>query len=254
MGKITDMENKERLQTLLVVLGIVAAVVAAASVIKPYQQGSSMIEYYCSPGALFLGIDIPDPFCALSVIGFFTGLMLFVLIVIGVVWISGTNTAKKTIPNVFRTIRHFLTATRLAKITVLLVPVENDYFLTVHNDESWLRADEVTAHSVFRLYLNEPKIEGNIKWFEGGSKAAEVPIPRKSYALLHVATKASDGYIIHFTDRDFIFPIPNDVKPYYKIDVTISGFMSILGYKLKRVRLAKDAAVSFYNDGVVQLD
>ena len=254
MGKVTVMENKERLQTLLVVLGIVAAVVAAASVIKPYQQGSSMIEYYCSPGALFLGIDIPDPFCALSVIGFFTVLILFVLIVISDAWIRGTNTAKGTIPNVFRRVRRFLTTTRNAKIIVLLVPVEDDYFLAVHNDELWLHADEVSAHSVFRLYLNEPKIEGNIKWYKDESKDAVVPIPRKSYALLHIATKASDRYFIHFTDRDFMLPIPNDVKPYYKTDVTISGFMSILGYKLKRVSLVKGAAVSFYNDGVVQLD
>jgi hypothetical protein len=213
-----------------------------------------MIEYYCSPGALFLGIDIPDPFCALSVIGFFTVLILFVLIVVGDVWIRGTNRAKKTIPNVFRTVRRFLTATRNADIVVLLVTAENEYFLAVRNDEYWLRANEVAARSVFRLYLNEPKIEAHIKWYKDGSKDAAIPIARKNSALLHIATKASDRYVIHFTDRDFMFPIPNDVKPYYKIDVTISGFMSFLGYKLKRVSLVKGAVVSFYNDGVVQLD
>jgi hypothetical protein len=217
------MKNKERLQTILIVLGIIAAVVAAASVIKPYQEGSSMIEYYCSPGALFLGADIPDPFCALSVIAFFTVSILLVLICIGYALIRGTNTARETITNVFRGLRRFLAATRNAKVIVLLVPVENDYFLAVHNDEAWLRADEVTAHSIFRLDLNEPKIEGNIKWHKDGPKDAAIPIPRKSYALLHVATKASDRYVIHFTDRDFMFPIPNDIKPYYKIDVTINS-------------------------------
>ena len=158
-------------------------------------------------------------------------------------------------PKILKTVRlryYQYKTGRDAKLITLSFRVENKYYISVHNEEFWFRANNVMVNSKF-INLENVKINGSIKWDGNNPKTDTVSIKPKKYKTFHIATLSDDKLIIHFINGDEIFPFPNTIIPYYVIPLFMSGSISFLNYTIKRVRISVSESVYIYNDGKSEL-
>ena len=158
-------------------------------------------------------------------------------------------------PKVFETARQRYYQYKIgrdARLMLLSFRVENKYYVSVHNEEFWFRADNVMTNSKF-MNMGNVKVDKNIKWSNNDSEVDAISIPRKKYKLFHIATVSDDKLIVHLIGGDEIFPFPNTIIPYYVIPLFINGSISFLNYEIKRIRVAVNETIYIYNDGKTEL-
>jgi hypothetical protein len=137
---------------------------------------------------------------------------------------------------------------RNARLLMFSVQVENKYYISVHNEEFLYRLDSITVNSKFKNMEGE-NVDKNAKWFGDNSNSVAASITRKKSKLLHIATVSDGKLIIHLIGGDEVFPFPNTIIPYYVIPLVISGSVSFLNRKIKKIRVSVSESVYIYNDG-----
>lgn len=222
------------------ILATIGTVLGVVSLISSPLYESNLVEYYCASGSLFLGRDLSKFFyCGWIVyLVHFIGFMLFLLLL--ALLIDCIVLLFKFIKRKYRQYK----SGREAKIIVVAAKVENECIVAICNDELFFRADDVSVRSRFiffdRLY------DGNIKL----PNNAKNSIGPKKKILIHYASISDKKFIIHIND-DEVFPIP-DQEPYI-FRLTISGSMSILGLKIKRVKFHTEELVAITKEEMFEI-
>ena len=137
---------------------------------------------------------------------------------------------------------------RDARLLLFSVQVENRYYVSVHNEEFLFHIDNVTVNSEFKNMENV-KVDKKVKWRNNDLEVDAVSIPRKKYKMFHIATVSEGKLIVHLIGSDEIFPFPNTIIPYYVIPLVVSGSVSFLNRKIKKIRVAISESIYIYNDG-----
>ena len=215
--------------------GGVITMVTAIVVALAAQAGRNMIDYYCASGSLFLGVSLSgNVYCGIIVAlvhVVIASMIVMALLFTGALLLDGVKLGSI---NLYRRIIYIF-RNRNAKITVAVVSAGDEHFVNIKNSEFLLRADDVVVNSHFIFY--DKKFDGHIKWSENNLKRSETSINSRKHKLLHAVTTTNDGFIIHMSEGDEVFPYPGKEEPYYVFPLYISGSMSFLGYTVERVKL-----------------
>ena len=218
-----------------------------------------MIEFHCSPANphYFIVWNVStNPGCSLIVSIAYIVIGVTVLLLIFLLVTTVTDGLDWVLRTAMREINRRFVDVRVAKLFFVAVPVETEgkteILIAVRNEEFWLQADEIAVNSKF-IDSRNWKIDNDIRWAESVSQNNTISIPRKRHKSLHFATIDIDKLIIHFVDGDEAFPFPNTENSYYVHPLIMSGSMTFLGYKVKRVFPEIRNEVLVYNNKQVKI-
>lgn len=217
--------------------------------------GVNLIDHYCSPNSLFLGINFSQtpfsPYCGFIVIfihvtGVWVLLFTLALLADGIALL---------IKRIMRETKLFFSVVRPANFMIVRTVIENEVYVVVHNDEFWLQAEDVYVETEFSWNFDPNHIKGKIKWDNKDDKDGLTTISRKKHKLLHFVTLdiENNNLIMNFVNgRSEIFPLPDSENPVFKFPITISGKMYFLNKYIEKVMLfiPKTVVISYTTDAI----